>query len=74
MTAEPTTIGKPLRWAIRLILAGLVVELVSLFGLHHPLGFMFFMAFGITLTSAGVLMFIYHVLQIVLASRIESSE
>ncbi len=29
-------------WSMRLILAGLVVELLSLFGLHHPLGFMAF--------------------------------
>ena len=47
------------------ILAGLVVELVSLFWLHHPLGFMFFMFFGFSLTGAGLVMFIYHLLLIV---------
>ena len=69
MTQEPAGVGPPFRWATRLIVAGLVVELLSLFRLHHPLGFMFFMAFGFTLTGAGVLIFIYHMLQIVRLSR-----
>ena len=52
-----------------LILAGLVVELLSLFGLHHPLGFMFFMTFGFSLTGAGILIFVYYMLSLVRPSR-----
>jgi len=63
MIEKTEKIGRPFRWAIRLTLAGLVVELLSLFRLHHPLGFMFFMAFGFTLTGAGVFMFVYYMLR-----------
>ena len=69
----PAGVSPPFRWAVRLILAGLVVELLSLFGLHHPLGFMFFM-FGFTLTGTGVLVFVYHTLQLVRVSRSGASE
>ncbi len=65
------------RWFYRsiwLILAGLVVELLSLFGLHHPLGFMFFSAFGLTLTGAGILIFVYYMLSLVQPSGSRSSE
>jgi hypothetical protein len=65
------------RWFYRsiwLILAGLVVELVSLFGLHHPLGFMFFAIFGLTLTGAGILIFVYYMLSLVRPSGSRSSE
>ena len=61
-------------WSIWLILAGLVVELVSLFGLHHPLGFMFFAAFGLTLTGVGILIFVYSMLSRVQPSGSRSSE
>ncbi len=44
-------------WSLRLTLAGLVVELGSLFGLQHPLGFMAFAAFGCTLVALGVVLF-----------------
>ena len=65
------------RWFYRsiwLILAGLVVELLSLFGLHHPLGFMFFAAFGCTLIGAGILIFVYYMLSLVRPTRSSSSE
>lgn len=45
-------------WSMRLLLAGLVVELLSLFGLHHPLGFMAFAAVGCTLMGAGIALFL----------------
>ena len=64
MSKPKTEVSPPFRWAINLILAGLVVELVSLLWLHHPLGFMFFMAFGFSLTGAGLVMFVYHLLLI----------
>ncbi len=67
-------ISRPFRWAINLTLAGLVVELLSLFRLHHPLGFMFFMFFGWALVGAGVLIFLYSMLALVRPSRSSSSE
>ena len=65
------------RWLFRsmwLILAGLVVELLSLFGLHHPLGFMAFAAFGCTLMGAGVVIFVFSMLSLVRGSESEASE
>ena len=65
------------RWFYRsiwLILAGLIVELLSLFGLHHPLGFMFFAAFGCTLMVAGILIFVYYMLSLVRPSGSSPSE
>ena len=65
------------RWFYRsiwLILAGLVVELLSLFGLEHPLGLMFFVAFSCTLIGAGILIFVYYMLSLVRPSRPSSSE
>lgn len=49
-------------WSMRLILGGLVVELLSLFGLHHPMGFMAFAAIGCTLIAAGVVFFLWSLL------------
>lgn len=43
---------------MRLILAGLVVELLSLFGLHRPMGFMVFFIIGCTLVVAGVVLYL----------------
>lgn len=45
-------------WSMRLILAGLGVELVSLFGLHHPLGFMLFATVGCSLMALGIVLFL----------------
>lgn len=45
------------RWALRLTLAGLVVELVSLFGLKHPWGFMLFATLGCTLIAGGIVLY-----------------
>ena len=47
-----------LRWSIRLVLAGLVVELFSLFGLSHPWGFLLFAMVACTLVGAGVVLFL----------------
>ena len=46
------------RGPARLILGGLIVELLSLFGLHHPFGFLAFAMLGCTLIGAGVLLYI----------------
>ncbi len=61
-------------WSMRLILAGLVVELLSLFGLHHPLGFMVFAAVGCTLMGAGIVLFVVSLLSLVRAPGSEASE
>ncbi|GMR22044.1 MAG: hypothetical protein BMS9Abin37_0370 [Acidobacteriota bacterium] len=61
-------------WSMRLILAGLVVELLSLFGLHHPLGFMAFAALGCTLMGAGIVIFVVSLLSLVRAPGAESSD
>lgn len=52
-------------WSIRLTVAGLVVELGSLFGLHHPLGFMIFAILGCSLVAAGVVLFVVALFSIV---------
>ena len=70
--AERTT--RRFYWSMRLILAGLVVELLSLFGLHHPLGFMFFAALGCTLMGAGIVIFLISLLSLVRTPGTESSE
>ena len=57
MTELPPT----LRWSTRLLLAGLVVEILSLFGLHHSLGFMIFMTLGCTLIAGGIAFFLLYV-------------
>ena len=47
-----------MRWPVRLLLAGLVAELLSLFGLHNSLGFMFFATVGCTLIGAGLVTYL----------------
>ncbi|MGH9461712.1 MAG: hypothetical protein ACRD1X_10880 [Vicinamibacteria bacterium] len=62
-----TDVGKARRrfsWSMRLILAGLAVELVSLFGLNHPLGFMLFVAVGCSLMALGIMIFLSSVLSL----------
>ena len=61
-------------WSMRFILAGLVVELLSLFGLHHPLGFMIFAGVGCTLIVLGIAIFIVSLLSLVRAPGQEAPE
>ena len=61
----PAKVRARFYWSIRLLLAGLAVQLVSLFGLHHPLGFMLFSGVGMTLVGLGVLIFIASLLSLV---------
>ncbi len=49
-----------LRWSARLMLAGLAVELISLFGLKHPWGFLLFSTGGVGLMAIGVLLYLSH--------------
>lgn len=57
MTAEEKS-RRQFVWSMRLILVGLAVELVSLFGLHRPLGFMLFVAVGCSLIALGIVFFL----------------
>lgn len=59
---ETEKLPRRLVWSMRLILGGLVVELLSLFGLRHPMGFMAFAAIGCTLMGAGIALFLSTVL------------
>ena len=43
---------------MRLTLLGLLVEIGTLFKLHHSLGFMVFMMLGCTLVGAGIACFL----------------
>ncbi len=61
-------------WSSRLILAGLIVEVLSLFGLHHPLGFMLFAGLGCTSIIAGVLIFVAVLLSLIRSPESEASE
>ena len=61
-------------WSARLTLAGLAVELVSLFGLHHPLGFMLFSAVACTLIGAGVMIFIWSLLSLIRRPEAETTD
>ena len=61
----PAKVRARFYWSMRLTLAGLAVQLVSLFGLHHPLGFMLFSGVGATLVAVGVLIFIGSLLSLV---------
>lgn len=53
------------RWAMILIVSGLLVEIGSLFALHHALGFMAFLFGGCTLMVLGILLFMTRLLQLV---------
>ncbi|MGI9626547.1 MAG: hypothetical protein ACR2QM_06915 [Longimicrobiales bacterium] len=68
---------KGTRWirrAMGLILAGLVVELISLLWLHHPLGFMLFAALGGTFIVVGSLIAVYCVVVLIRPPGSESAE
>ena len=58
-----------LLWSQRLILAGLVVELLSLLGLYRSWGFMLFAVAGIAPVVAGVALYIAGALRGGQASR-----
>lgn len=49
---------RKLVWSIRLTVAGLVVELLSLLALHRPLGFLTFAILGCGLVAGGVGLFV----------------
>ncbi|HVB37200.1 MAG TPA: hypothetical protein VND92_01640 [Vicinamibacterales bacterium] len=57
-----TPLEKRLRWSGVLITAGLVVQLITLWGLH-PLAFVAFIVIACPLLVAGMLLFLYTILK-----------
>ena len=53
-----TSIERRIRWSGLLIVAGLVIQMLTLFW-THPLGFMCFLLVGCPLVAAGILLFLY---------------
>jgi hypothetical protein len=64
MTATVTE--RRIRWAGLLIVAGLVVQMLSLISIH-PLAFMSFLMIGCPLVGAGILLFLYSIVSHVAA-------
>jgi uncharacterized membrane protein YczE len=58
MTATPTKLEKRLRLAGLLVVAGLLVELVTLLW-SHPTAFLFFLLLGGMLIGMGILLYLY---------------
>ena len=58
MTATPTKLEKRLRLAGLLVVAGLLVELITLLW-SHPTAFLFFLLLGGSLMGLGILLFLY---------------
>jgi len=52
-----TTIEKRIRWAGLLVVAGLVLQVLTM-SWSHPLAFMAFLIIGCPLTLAGVLLYL----------------
>ena len=59
----PSSRSPLLEWSMRLTLLGLLVEIGTLFKLHHSLGFMIFMVLGCTLIGAGIVCFLLFLLR-----------
>jgi hypothetical protein len=53
-----TTIEQRIRWAGLLVVAGLLVQLLTM-SWSHPLAFMAFLTIGCPLTLAGVLLYLF---------------
>jgi hypothetical protein len=54
----PSVIHRNIRWSGRLIVAGLIVQMLSLLW-THPLAFVCFLLVGCPLVGAGILFFLY---------------
>ncbi len=57
-----TPIEKRLRWSGVLISAGLIIQLLTLQGVH-PLAFVAFIAIACPLMGAGIVLFLYAILK-----------
>jgi hypothetical protein len=55
---KPGGMQRNIRWSGRLIVIGLVVQMLSLLW-THPLAFMGFLMIGCPLVGAGILFFLY---------------
>ena len=58
MTAAASTIERRIRWSGMLVVAGLVVQMLTLLW-THPLAFMAFILIGCPLVGAGILLYLY---------------
>ncbi|MGH9855094.1 MAG: hypothetical protein ACREBD_35125 [Blastocatellia bacterium] len=58
MTSQPTKIEKRIRLAGILLIAGLLVELVTL-RWSHPTAFLFFLLLGGTLMALGIIVYLF---------------
>jgi hypothetical protein len=53
-----TSIERNIRWSGILVVAGLIVQLLTLF-ITHPLAFVAFLLVGCPLVAAGILLYLY---------------
>jgi hypothetical protein len=58
MIATTSTIERRIRWSGMLVVAGLVVQMLTLLW-THPLAFMCFILVGCPLVGAGILLYLY---------------
>ena len=58
MMANTSTIERRIRWSGMLVVAGLVVQMLTLLW-THPLAFMCFILVGCPLVAAGILFYLY---------------
>jgi hypothetical protein len=58
MKSQPTKIEKQIRLAGILLIAGLVVELITL-RWSHPTAFLFFLLLGGTLMALGIIIYLF---------------
>lgn len=54
----PTTIERRIRWSGLLVVAGLVLQMLTLLSVH-PLAFVSFLLLGCPLVAAGMLLYLY---------------
>lgn len=58
IASSATTIERRIRWSGLLVVAGLVVQMLTL-PWTHPLAFMAFLLIGCPLVAAGILFYLY---------------
>lgn len=63
MKAQPTKIEKRIRLAGILLIAGLLVELITL-GWSHPTAFLFFLLLGGALMALGIVIYLFSLVSI----------
>lgn len=58
VTPETPRIERRIRWASFLVCAGLLIQLITLIGVH-PLSFVAFLAIGCPLAAAGIALYLW---------------